>query len=85
MKTTYKYTLGQQFTSAIVNGDYSGLSDSEENQLNEFIESLPNQYHYKTKQHKNFDMVDYEQESRLDHCEITGLLGDCVDFELSYT
>ena len=85
MQTTYKYILGAQFASAIVNGDYSGLSDNESKQLDSFMADLPNHYHYKTKQHKNFDMVDYEQESSLDHCEITGLLGDCVAFELSYT
>ena len=84
MKTTYKYTLGSQFASAIVNNDYSGLSDSEGKELDYFIENLPKHYHYKTKQHKNFDMVDYEQEPNFDRCEITGLMGDCVDFELSY-
>lgn len=84
MKTTYKYTLGSQFASAIVNGDYSGLSDSEGKELDYFISELPNHYHYKTKQHKIFDMVDYEQESNFDRCEITGLMGDCVNFQLSY-
>lgn len=84
MKVTYKYKLGAQFASAIVNGDYSGLTDSEGQQLDLFISQLPNHYHYKTKQHKLFDMVDYEQEPDFDECEITGLMGDCVDFELSY-
>jgi hypothetical protein len=29
-------------------------------------------------------MVDYEQEPNFDQCEITGLMGDCLDFEVSY-
>jgi hypothetical protein len=84
MKNTYKYTIGAQFATAIVNNDYSGLDDSEGNQLDQFISELPNHYHYKSKQHKNFDMVDYEQEPDFDRCEITGLMGDCLTFELSY-
>ena len=85
MNVTYKYILGSQFCSAIVNNDYSGLSDNESKQLDSFISDLPNHYHYKTRQHKNFNMVDYEQEPNLDRCEITGLMVDCLDFELSYT
>ena len=85
MKTTIKYTLGAQFASAIVNNDYSGLSDSEGRELDSFISQLPNHYHYKAKQYKNLDMVDYEQEPNFDCCEITGLRGDCLDFQLSYT
>ena len=84
MKVTYKYKLGAHFASAIVNGDYSGLSDAECQQLDLFISQLPNHYHYKTKQHKLFDMVDYEQEPDFAECEITGFMGDCLDFELSY-
>jgi hypothetical protein len=84
MGITYRYVLGAQFASAIVNSDYSGLSDSEGKQLDQFISQLPNHYHYKTKQYKNFDMVDYEQEPNFGRCEITGLMGDCLDFELSY-
>jgi hypothetical protein len=80
----YDYVLGSQFASAIVNGDYSGLSDDEAEQLDQFIADLPSHYHHKTKQFKNLDMVDYSQEPNFARCEVTGLQGDCVDFRLTY-
>jgi hypothetical protein len=80
----YDYVLGAQFASAIVNNDYSGLSDDEAEQLDQFIADLPSHYHHKTKQFKNLDMVDYSQEPNFARCEVTGLHGDCVDFRLSY-
>ena len=84
MKTVfYDYVLGSQFASAIVNGDYTGLSDSEAEQLDQFIADLPNHYHYKTKQLKSL-MVDYDQEPNFCRCEITGLHGDCLTFRLTY-
>jgi hypothetical protein len=80
----YDYVLGSHLASAIVNGDYSGLSDSEAEQLDQFIADLPNHYHYKTKKHKIFEPVNYEQEGNFARCEITGLFSDCLDFQLTY-
>lgn len=80
----YDYVLGAHFASAIVNGDYTGLSDSEANDLNQFIAGLPNHYHYKTKQFKNLDLVDYCENPSFSRCEITGLHSDCLTFRLTY-
>jgi hypothetical protein len=80
----YDYVLGSHLASAIVNGDYSGLSDSEAEQLDQFIANLPNHYHYKTKQFKNLDLADYSEEPSFSRCEITGLHGDCLTFRLTY-
>jgi hypothetical protein len=84
MQTTYDYTIGAHFASAIVNGDYSGLEDNEGRQFDQFMAALPNHYHYKTKKIKNFDLVDYEQEPNFDRCDITGLYSDCLHFRLTY-
>jgi len=80
----YDYVLGSHLASAIVNGDYSGLSDDEAEQLDQFIADLPNHYHYKAKQFKNFDMVNYSEDPHFSRCEITGLQGDCLTFRLTY-
>jgi len=85
MKTVfYDYVLGSHLASAIVNGDYSGLSDSEAEQLDQFIADLPNHYHYKAKQFKNLDLADYNEEPSFSRCEITDLHGDCLTFRLTY-
>jgi len=36
----YEYTIGSHFLSALINGDTSGLSDAEEKELDEWLESL---------------------------------------------
>lgn len=78
------FILGSQFASAIVNGDYTGLSDNEAEQLDQFIAELPNHYHYKTKKIKNLVLTNYLEEPSFDRCEITGLHGDCLTFKLTY-
>lgn len=80
----YDYVLGSQFASAIVNGDYSGLSDQEAEQLDQFIADLPSHYHYKTKKFKTLDLADYNAEPKFSRCEITGLGGDCLNFRLTF-
>ena len=80
----YKYTVSGHLASAIVNGDYSGLDDSEAKQLDEFLAGLPNHYHYKSKQHKIFEPVNYDSEGNFALCEITGLYSECLDFQLTY-
>jgi hypothetical protein len=80
----YHYTIADHFASAIINGDYSGLEDQEAIQLDEFLASLPDHYHYKTKMHKIFDLVNYEDEGNFARCEITGLHANCLDFQLTF-
>lgn len=33
----YEFSIGEHFVSAIINGDYTGLNDEEEKQLNDFL------------------------------------------------
>lgn len=33
----YEFSIGEHFVSAIINGDYTGLDDTEEKQLNDFL------------------------------------------------
>ena len=37
----YEYRIAGHYLSAMINDDYSGLSDQEERELQDFIESLP--------------------------------------------
>lgn len=37
----YEFSIGEHFVSAIINGDYSGLNDEEEKQLDEFLLDFP--------------------------------------------
>ena len=82
--TIYKYTISGHLASAIVNGDYSGLDDAEGKQLDDFLAGLPNHYHYKTKQHKIFEPVNYDAEGNYARCEVSGLFSECLDFQLTY-
>jgi len=82
--TIYQYKVSGHLASAIVNGDYSGLDDAEGKQLDDFLSSLPNHYHYKTKQNKIFAPVNYDSEGNYARCEVTGLFSECLDFQLTY-
>jgi hypothetical protein len=82
--TMYQYKVSGHLASAIVNGDYSGLDDAECKQLDAFLASLPNHYHYKTKQIKCFEPINYEAEGNFARCEVTGLFSECLDFQLTY-
>ena len=67
----YEYTICGHYLSAIINGDYSGLEDSEEAELNEFLDSVS--------EHGNGHWsVDSEEP---DFCtdEVSGLMADCYD------
>lgn len=39
-----RYAVASHFVSAIENGDYTGLEDDEEKQLEEFLDTLPMGY-----------------------------------------
>ena len=69
MKTdTYEYTVAEHWLSAIINGDYTGLSDEEENQLNDWLDD-------------NQEMASHWSDGEsmgFDRCEITGLMSDCI-------
>jgi hypothetical protein len=69
MKTdTYEYTVAEHWLPAIINGDYTGLTDGEEIELNNWLDA--NQEagaHWDTDGYISFDKD-----------EIGGLMADCV-------
>jgi hypothetical protein len=65
---SYEYTVAEHWLSAIVNGDYSGLTDSEESDLNAWLEA--NQ-----EAGAHWDTDGY---IRFDRDEISDLMADCV-------
>ena len=70
---TEEYTIGSHFLSAIFNEDYTGLTDEEEAQFDEFFEPLY------LKGYRHIGLPTNYQEAHFAKCEITGLAGDCVD------
>jgi hypothetical protein len=70
----YEYTIADHWASAIVNGDYSGLTDDEEIQLDEFLGGLPTVA----------GILDIEglDDPGFARCEVTGLLSNCVTLKL---
>jgi len=70
MKLDYfEYKIGEHFMSAIINDDFTGLDDSEEETLNEWLE--------------NNDMrashwaIEDDSENYCE-CEVSGLVNRCV-------
>jgi hypothetical protein len=63
------YTIGSHFVCALEYGDYSGLTDEEENELENFIASLPRGYHV-------WQWGDSEEFSR---CEVSDTMGQCIN------
>lgn len=59
------YTIGQHFVSAIINGDFSGLSDAEEHDLLSFLAQVETVGHWATT----------DESDEFGECEITGMRG----------
>jgi len=71
----YQYEISGHYASAIINGDYSGLSNQEETALTLFMANLPvNNGH--------FDVM--EDESNFARCEVSGLHDDCLIVRLYF-
>jgi len=64
----YTYHLASHFLPAIINGDRTGLDDSEETLLNIWLDHLP-------VVSGHFDVI--SEESDLKICNITDLWSDC--------
>ena len=65
---TYEYTVAEYWLPAIIDGDYTGLTDGEEKKVNDWLDA--NQEagaHWDTDGHIRFDKD-----------EISGLMADCV-------
>jgi hypothetical protein len=73
----YTFNIGSHFLSAIINGDYSGLSDQEEANLNYFMDNLP-------VKNGHFDLANYEGETFFSDCEICGFYSDCLEIRLYF-
>ena len=63
-----EYSVAGCYLSAIINGDYSGLTDDEEQELNNWLDDV---------EHVNGTHWEVSEESCFDTDEITGLLADC--------
>lgn len=73
----YTYEIGSHYASAIINGDYSGLIDSDIKELDLFMSNLP-------VKNGHFDIVDYDGEGFFSRCEISGLYSECLNFRLYF-
>lgn len=73
----YQYEISAHFASAIINGDYSGLIDSDIKELDLFMDNLP-------VDNGHFDLVDYDGEGFFSRCEISGLYSECLNFRLYF-
>jgi hypothetical protein len=77
MKNYLTFNIGCHFGSAIVNYDYSWLTNYEEKQLDRFLENLKNEY--KT---SYLIMQNFEDEPNFDRCEVSDLMSHCTKFTL---
>jgi len=73
------FTIGNWFASAIINGDYTGLTGKEEQQLDNFLESetrgLPRGH---------WDGFGEEDSAGFATDEVTGVKGDCSTVRYYY-
>jgi hypothetical protein len=79
MEEKYCFNISTVFGSAIVNGDFTGLTDDEEMSLSYFLRDLENTY-------GNCDLYieDYwNLTPKFTKCEVTNLMSDCVEFYLT--
>jgi hypothetical protein len=70
----YTYHLAGHYLPALINGDFTGLSDQEEAELNTWIDSLSVSGH--------FDVISEESDFRL--CDICELHADCYEVRLYF-
>ena len=73
----YQYEISAHFVSAIFNGDYSSLIDSDIKELDLFMSNLP-------VDNGHFDLVDYDGEGFFSRCEICGLYSECLKIRLFF-
>jgi hypothetical protein len=73
----YTFNISGHFASAIINGDYSGLIDSDIKELDLFMDNLP-------VDNGHFDLINPENEGFFDKCEISGLFSECHEFRLYF-
>lgn len=65
----HEFTIGAHFLPALINGDYSGLDDTEVDQFTSWLDGRDTRGHWDVPEHRvSFDV-----------CEICELHADCVD------
>ena len=76
---TYTFNIASHYASAIVNGDYTGLEDNEEKELNNFLAYLEREYGT-----SNLVLTDYyaENEGDFNRDDVTNLWANCLQFNL---
>ena len=79
MKDYYTFTIASHYASALINGDYTGLEDNEEKELNDFLAHLEREYG-----NSNLVLTDYYEHNEPDfnRDDVTNLWGDCIQFNL---
>ena len=71
------FNICSHYASAIVNGDYSGLENHEEIELNNFLDNLTREYGS-----QDLNLIDLEDQFNFKLCEVSNLMGDCLEFSL---
>ena len=72
----YTFNIGGHYLSAIINSDYSGLDDQEQQQTDAFLDNLPvNNGH--------FDAMDLDDPS-FNTCEVSGLYSETYEIRLYF-
>jgi len=74
---TYIFNIVSHYACAIVNGDYTSLNDSEEREVNGFLDHLQREYGT-----SSLELRDYETEGDFNRCDISNLMGNCLQFNL---
>jgi hypothetical protein len=74
---TYIFNIASHYACAIVNADYTGLEDNEERELNDFLDYLKREYGT-----SYLELRDYETEGDFNRCDISNLMGNCLQFNL---
>ena len=70
----YAYHLASHYLPALINGDYTGLTDWEEAELKAWVDSLPVSGH--------FEVI--SEESDFKQCDICELHADCYEVRLYF-
>ena len=73
----YTYQIGGHYLSAIINGDTSGLTDTEISEINRFMDELP-------VKNGHFDLVNYDGEGHFNLCDISGLYSETQETRLFF-
>jgi hypothetical protein len=72
----YTYQIGGHYLSGLINGDESGLSNTEISELNRFMDELP-------VKNGHFDAMDLDNSS-FSTCEVCGLYSETYEVRLYF-